>query len=479
VPVSSPSYFPPNSSLDQVKGINAGQLATGAPLFLAGKSAGKNSTANGLIIIGDLAGSGGIIDPQSAGAIIIGDNAAAKFVGSVQIVTGSVTVIGFNALAAQNDAQGLVVIGDGAAQSMTTTSRMLRSVIIGSQVLVANLGNSTDSVIIGYNAGNQTSGFVAESGSQPGSVIIGSQANNQVGQQGNSSNVIIGFKAAQAAASLSQGNVLIGTSVVAAISQIQNCVAIGSGITSKSGIPSLVTSVGSQADCTGTSNIFIGDHCNATGNSLGQYNVILGSGGGKQIPGATNYIFNVETFDSAVIRGVLYGDMNAGNLIVGNTTQGTNRDFGGVPGTNMLKLINGTAATGATIIGGGYFYVLAGDLHWVDSAGLDTTLSGNVNFPAPAAGATVTTTGNVVLNAPAAGAVLTTTGNVSFRAPAAGDTVTVAPSVGTGALIATSAALTNNAGAQVATILNGPLAGNPTKWFPINDAGTIRNIPAW
>lgn len=48
-----------------------------------------------------------------------------------------------------------------------------------------------------------------------------------------------------------------------------------------------------------------------------------------------------------------------------------------------------------------------------------------------------------------------------------------------GSLLTTSAALTNNAGAQAATMNNGPTAGNPTKWFPINDNGTVRNIPAW
>ena len=73
---------------------------------------------------------------------------------------------------------------------------------------------------------------------------------------------------------------------------------------------------------------------------------------------------------------------------------------------------------------------------------------------------------------------------ITFTTPlaisAAGNT-TVAGSLtlAGGQLLATSAALTNNAGAQIATITNGPTAGNPTKWFPINDNGTIRNIPSW
>lgn len=46
-------------------------------------------------------------------------------------------------------------------------------------------------------------------------------------------------------------------------------------------------------------------------------------------------------------------------------------------------------------------------------------------------------------------------------------------------LIASNVALTNNAAAQVGTLTNSPTAGNPTKWIPINDNGTIRNIPTW
>ena len=46
-------------------------------------------------------------------------------------------------------------------------------------------------------------------------------------------------------------------------------------------------------------------------------------------------------------------------------------------------------------------------------------------------------------------------------------------------LLATGVALTDAAAAQTATMTNGPTAGNPTKWFSINDNGTARKIPAW
>ena len=46
-------------------------------------------------------------------------------------------------------------------------------------------------------------------------------------------------------------------------------------------------------------------------------------------------------------------------------------------------------------------------------------------------------------------------------------------------LLSTTVALTNGAAAAAGTLLNAPAAGNPTKWFAINDAGTVRYVPAW
>lgn len=46
-------------------------------------------------------------------------------------------------------------------------------------------------------------------------------------------------------------------------------------------------------------------------------------------------------------------------------------------------------------------------------------------------------------------------------------------------LMRTSVALGNGAAAAAGTLANAPVAGNPTKWIPINDNGTTRYIPAW
>lgn len=47
------------------------------------------------------------------------------------------------------------------------------------------------------------------------------------------------------------------------------------------------------------------------------------------------------------------------------------------------------------------------------------------------------------------------------------------------ALVSSSVALTNGAGASAGTITNAPSIGNPTKWIPINDNGVTRYIPSW
>jgi hypothetical protein len=51
--------------------------------------------------------------------------------------------------------------------------------------------------------------------------------------------------------------------------------------------------------------------------------------------------------------------------------------------------------------------------------------------------------------------------------------------VGGAKLLTTNTALTDNAGANTATLDNSPITGNPTKWIAINDNGTTRYIPTW
>ncbi len=47
------------------------------------------------------------------------------------------------------------------------------------------------------------------------------------------------------------------------------------------------------------------------------------------------------------------------------------------------------------------------------------------------------------------------------------------------AMLFSHVAMNNGAGASAGTLLNAPAAGNPSKWIPFNDNGTIRYMPAW
>lgn len=52
-------------------------------------------------------------------------------------------------------------------------------------------------------------------------------------------------------------------------------------------------------------------------------------------------------------------------------------------------------------------------------------------------------------------------------------------SINSAVMLRTYTTFTNGAGAAAGTLANAPVAGNPTKWIPINDNGTTRYIPAW
>lgn len=64
---------------------------------------------------------------------------------------------------------------------------------------------------------------------------------------------------------------------------------------------------------------------------------------------------------------------------------------------------------------------------------------------------------------------------------ATGTSVTITGDITTGSatLHKTTTTLTNGAAAAAGTLLNSPAAGNPTKWIPIDDNGTVRYIPCW
>lgn len=377
MPVSSPSYFPPNTSTDQITGINAGHLATGAPRFLAGQNAGANSTVANLIIIGHLAGDAGITDAVLAQTTIIGHGSA----GALTSSTGNsnpggdaLTIVGSNCLSNCVKADSSVIMGQGILPLYTGNaafSGLQESVLIGNGILAASVltgASIQKNVFIGHQICAGITTFAINSsviigqgacvnGTCGNSVIIGANAAQTPQQNAGSNSVLIGVQADQGATG--GANVVIGG----------NANSIGTSADSNNVV------LGNQAAGFGSNSVVIGKSAKAPSNASGLRSVIIGDHAGRTIGVTATNIFCIETNDTAdVQRGMLYGSFLTGNLVIGNSTDAANRDLGGSTSTNILKLLNGTVGN-ANPVGGGYFYVSAGILHWVDSSGVDTTLS--------------------------------------------------------------------------------------------------------
>src|SRR5271168_4881519 len=144
MPITSPSYFPPASGSDQVRGQNAGKLSTGFPLFLAGKSAGQNSTVNGLVIIGDSSGAGGITDVNLAQSVIVGDGNLSAMTAAAG-VGFPVTAIGSKIGPIMTHVDSSVFVGQSIAnlyQGPDNADCIIESVFVGTKILSTSTGTS-------------------------------------------------------------------------------------------------------------------------------------------------------------------------------------------------------------------------------------------------------------------------------------------------------------------------------------------------
>lgn len=472
MPVSSPSYFPPQRYSDRIVGLNAGIGQTGNRVFLAGFQAGTYSEESDIIIIGSSAFSAGtaatpVTDANGQYSVIIGSKTAPLLTDFTTFynVPGPAIIIGGDTLGSAVSFANSIAIGTGIAVNYNPNplggvaqAYAYDNLVIGNQIMAnvpaAYWQNWSRNVVIGQAACYGNGASTVNSMSFTENVVIGEAAQSQsdLGSgSGCGQNVIIGWQAALTSSGGS--NILIGSSVAPSLTTGGENIVIGTSAgVAAAGTMNVV--IGHNAGNGDQQNVCIGAQTAMAGTVT--YSVILGAAqsnvelqsnrctligngagfGDACCTGTTaTDTFIAETYDGTTRRSLLFGVMGDGNLIVGDSVPGTNRDFGGTGATNVLKLINGTAGN-ADPVGGGYFYVVAGALHWVSSSGVDTTLAPVAVFPS---GITV----------------------------------------GTAQLIASNVALTNNAAAAVATLSNAPVAGNPTKWIPISDNGTIRNIPAW
>lgn len=453
MPVSSPSYFPPAGSQGQIVGTTAGSGATGVRTFLAGANTAKfTQPVNDLIAIGDNAFTAGtqaapITDPNFSGAIIVGSQAlqaatAANSSAGLGATRYASIVVGFNAAQAVANLTSSLIIGTNALKTYTGTTASNQAtsgtVIVGPgamELIQFSPGASVQNqrnVVIGAQAA-QGNASPNNLGGVSLSVIIGCQAAQNYGNAGGgggniSTSVIIGETACFNIAQTSNvaGLVVIGESAGSGMTgAAQNNTLVGFNIGAAPPALSNSTCIGANAQVTANSTVVLGASA-VSGSMLAAQTggVFIGTGAGVANPVAGSDQFLLET-NIGALKALLVGNFGNGTLVLGKSTQGVNRDQ---QGTNTLKIING-AIGGANPIGGGYLYVTGGILHWVDSAGVDTQVS------------------------------LSAAGQLASNA--------------------IGVAYTNNAGAAAGTLTNAPIAGNPTKWIPIQDGGTIRNIPAW
>lgn len=190
-------------------------------------------------------------------------------------------------------------------------------------------------------------------------------------------------------------------------------------------------------------------------------------------------VYNTYTDASNYERGVFDWASSANTLRIGTEAAGTGSarslEFvtGGTgrwfiqAGGNLLASTNNTYDIGTSTTvgapryinaGSGFFVAGAGGYFWSGVGSLTMPVSGGLQINDASATNTVRMTAG-------ASNLLTLNGGLKT----------------TGATFAlqTATTLTDNAAAQVATMTNGPAAGNPTKWIAINDNGVTRYIPAW
>ncbi len=169
--------------------------------------------------------------------------------------------------------------------------------------------------------------------------------------------------------------------------------------------------------------------------------------------------FGMETAGTGTTKHTRINRASGANLYLGDWFNNSSGHF--VAATNNTYDIGTSTTVGAPRYinaGSGFFVAGAGGYFWSGVGSLTMPVSGGLQINDASATNTVRMTAG-------ASNLLTLNGGLKT----------------TGATFAlqTATTLTDNAAAQVATMTNGPAAGNPTKWIAINDNGTTRYIPAW
>lgn len=362
-----------NNTGDDAVGIGFNTLRdnSGAGAIAYGNEAGRNNASPNLIAIGNFAADAGIPAGDVDGAIAIGTRALSAV--TQTHVDGRITVIGDDALDTYPGAaffRGVTVIGGDAGGRYTVATTLQNTLFVGSQAgnnategfnncafvgsRVAGLAGST---AIGGN-GNTGLGDLCLS-------LLTTGVNNTVAGQGaadslttSNNNVIGGLAAGEAVTAGSDNNLIMGQGAAPSFGD-DNVVLGGSG----GGIQITTAADGNIVVGAGTLGVSM-----ATDN-----NIVIGRGAGQA--GITfGDKFLLETDIAGTAQTLLYGEINNGNLILGTSNTAGNPIDRDLSGTNVLKILSGTAPS-ANPVGGGFLYVTAGALNYRGTAGTITALA--------------------------------------------------------------------------------------------------------
>jgi hypothetical protein len=365
--------------IDRESGPGAGAGASGNRVIFLGAGTGQDSTASDMVLLGNAVMGDGVADLNAQYSSVVGSGSAAAMTDftepAVRNWAGPVVIVGGNNIPLVTRMPSSVLVGAyiGALLGVVASNQPRgANVFVGNNILRnagANTTNLEYNVIIGYDAVRSSAGNAATQTTC--SVIIGAQAmlGGTVGSDVRSFNVIVGYSAAS---SLRTGdrNVVIGSQANLAATSNDNVV-IGRAASASMTNGVLTVAVGSGTNVSGSYATVLG--ADVTTGVLASGCVVLGYGA-LQAGGETmtdKFILETRRGDDGTRRCLLFGNLSSGSIIIGQSTSGTNRDM---PGTNILKLLNGTI-TGAAPVGGGFFYVAAGALHWVGSANTDTVIA--------------------------------------------------------------------------------------------------------
>ena len=357
------------------------------------------------------------------------------------------------------------VIGPGATAAGVANTP---EVLIGKNVTsLLGGGGGTGNLGIGQNIG-----FTAATGSN---LIIGDQPAGvfpKAGLMGNAS-TIVGRVNSLGAAPFVGGVVGMGAGITIAAS---NVVVIGEAA-SVSGNDSIV--IGKSANSSAGANVIIGTSAGAAGATT----IIIGSS--STGTGTTTQLIaigqgiTVANLSSMIVvgSGASVSGLAAGDIVLGHNNNG------GAGFSSRVVWGGANLHTNATV-------VPAWTFRHKNAQGNDIA-AGSVTLIAPLATGNAAGGSFVFQTGPAGGAgaglqVATTRLTISpngvstFGTPtAAAENIVIEGFGGAAQASVRFNNLTNGAGALGGTLLNSPVAGDPTFWIPVSIAGAVKHIPAW